>query len=79
MRCYICNKELVENVTEANQCKSHGEHIIHNGIRGKLISNQILCEICGCDYSRAPSIILCKRRIRDSFLNPVFFVLLGIQ
>lgn len=43
MRCYICNKELVENVTEANQCKSHGEHIIHNGIRGKLISNQILC------------------------------------
>ena len=52
MRCYICNKELVENVTEANQCKSHGEHIIHNGIRGKLISNQILCENCGCDYSR---------------------------
>lgn len=52
MRCYICNKELVENVTEANQCKSHGEHIIHNGIRGKLISNQILCENCGCNYSR---------------------------
>ena len=72
MRCYICNKELVENVTEPYQCKSHGEHIIHNGIRGKLISHQILCENCGCDYSRddaafckifAPFIVALKDRL----------------
>lgn len=52
MRCYVCNKEMVDNPTEANQCKVHGEHIIHNGIRGKLISHSILCEECGGAYSK---------------------------
>jgi hypothetical protein len=43
---------MVDNPTEANQCKVHGEHIIHNGIRGKLISHSILCEECGGAYSK---------------------------
>ncbi len=55
MRCYICNKELVENVTSTDQCQAHGEHIIHNGIRGKLISSQILCKRCGSKYSKEDS------------------------
>lgn len=44
MRCYICNREIVEKPINANQSKAHGEHIIHNGIRGKLITRTILCE-----------------------------------
>lgn len=55
MRCYICNKELVDNPAGDEQCQSHGEHIIHNGIRGKLISNQILCMDCGAGYSKEDS------------------------
>jgi hypothetical protein len=50
---------LVVNVTSADQCKIHGEHIIHNGIRGKLISSQILCKDCGGDYSKDDS-AFCK-------------------
>lgn len=59
MRCYICNKELVDNPAGDDQCQSHGEHIIHNGIRGKLISKHILCENCGSDYSKEDS-VFCK-------------------
>lgn len=59
MRCYICNKELVDNPVGDDQCQAHGEHIIHNGIRGKLISDQILCERCGSDYCKEDS-AFCK-------------------
>lgn len=59
MRCYICNKELVDNPVGDDQVQTHGEHIIHNGIRGKLISNQILCKACGGDYSKEDS-AFCK-------------------
>ncbi len=59
MRCYICNKELVDNPVGDDQCQTHGEHIIHNGIRGKLISDQILCKKCGGDYSKEDS-AFCK-------------------
>ena len=52
MRCYICNKEIVDNPINDKQCRAHGEHIIHNGIRGKLISKTILCEECGGKYSK---------------------------
>ena len=52
MRCYVCNKELVEQPLNDGQCKAHDEHIIHNGIRGKLTSHSILCEECGCKYSQ---------------------------
>lgn len=52
MRCYICNREMVDKPTDPSQCKAHGEHIIHNGIRGKLISRNILCEECGGAYSK---------------------------
>lgn len=52
MRCYVCNKELVEQPQNDGQCQSHEEHIIHNGIRGKLTSHSILCEECGCKYSQ---------------------------
>lgn len=51
MRCYVCNKEIIETPTNTSQCKAHGEHIIHNGIRGKLIANNILCKECGGLYS----------------------------
>lgn len=59
MRCYICNKELVDNPVGDDQCQTHGEHIIHNGIRGKLISSKILCKDCGADYSKDDS-AFCK-------------------
>ena len=59
MRCYICNKELVDNPVGDDQCQTHGEHIIHNGIRGKLISCQILCKDCGSAYSKEDS-AFCK-------------------
>lgn len=52
MRCYVCNKEIMDKPTSASYCKAHGEHIIHNGIRGKLISRTILCEECGGSYSK---------------------------
>ena len=65
MRCYVCNKEIVDNPTKTDECKAHGEHIIHNGIRGKLISRTILCEKCGCAYSKEDS-NFCK--IFDPFM-----------
>lgn len=65
MRCYICNRELSDNPTDATQCKAHGEHIIHNGIRGKLISKTILCEECGSKYSKEDA-AFCK--IFDAFI-----------
>lgn len=65
MRCYICNRELSDNPTDATQCKAHGEHIIHNGIRGKLISRKILCEECGLKYSKEDA-AFCK--IFDAFI-----------
>ena len=65
MRCYVCNKEIVENPTKEGECKAHGEHIIHNGIRGKLISRTILCEECGGKYSKEDS-NFCK--IFDPFI-----------
>ena len=52
MRCYVCNREMVDKPTDSSLCKAHGEHIIHNGIRGKLISRSILCEECGGAYSK---------------------------
>lgn len=52
MRCYVCNRKMVDKPTDSTQCKAHGEHIIHNGIRGKLISHAILCEECGGVYSK---------------------------
>lgn len=65
MRCYICNREIAENPTSPTQCKAHGEHIIHNGIRGKLISRTILCEECGSKYSKEDA-AFCK--IFDAFI-----------
>ena len=52
MRCYVCNREMLDMSTDSSLCKAHGEHIIHNGIRGKLISRAILCEECGGAYSK---------------------------
>lgn len=52
MRCYVCNRKMVDKPTDSTQCKALGEHIIHNGIRGKLISRAILCEECGGAYSK---------------------------
>lgn len=49
----------MDNPVGDDQCQTHGEHIIHNGIRGKLISSQILCKDCGADYSKDDS-AFCK-------------------
>lgn len=65
MRCYVCNRELVDSPTRDDECKAHGEHIIHNGIRGKLVSRKILCEECGGKYSKEDS-AFCK--IFDPFM-----------
>jgi hypothetical protein len=54
-KCYICNKELIEkNYYEQNKdCFSekpainHKEHIIQNGLYGKLKAEDILCSDCG--------------------------------
>lgn len=43
---------MVDKPTDSNQSKAHGEHVIHNAIRGKLISHSILCEECGGAYSK---------------------------
>lgn len=56
MKCYICNRELTtkKNLSpkeKINQSTTHGEHIIHNAIFGRLISKNILCEECGSKYS----------------------------
>ncbi|MCU8004388.1 hypothetical protein [Shewanella sp. SM96] len=48
MKCFICNKTLVQEVSNiATQCKTHCEHIIQNSLRGKLTSEDILCGECG--------------------------------
>lgn len=52
MRCYVCNKEIMDKPTSTSYCKAPGEHIIHNGIRGKLVSRTILCEECGGAYNK---------------------------
>lgn len=49
--CYICGKKLSDDGTD-DTVKRHKEHIIHNGIYGKLKSSIILCEKCGGAYSK---------------------------
>lgn len=52
MKCYVCNREMgTKNIPGA--CKTHREHIIHNAIGGRLVSDKILCEECGKKYSAA--------------------------
>lgn len=55
-RCYVCNKILVDVVSNSElECKKHGEHIIQNAIAGHYVSDRILCERCGNDYSKDDS------------------------
>ena len=49
--CYVCGMELSDDGTDGT-VKRHKEHIIHNGIHGKLKSSSILCEKCGSGYSK---------------------------
>ena len=48
--CYMCGKELSDDGS-GTTAKRHKEHIIHNGIYGRLKSSAILCETCGGKYS----------------------------
>lgn len=48
--CYLCGKELSDDGS-GTTAKRHKEHIIHNGIYGRLKSSAILCETCGGKYS----------------------------
>ena len=53
MRCYICNRELVDNSHGLNpkfQSVTHDEHILHAAIGGRLKSNKILCKECGSKF-----------------------------
>lgn len=50
--CYLCGKELSDD-GDGGTAKRHKEHIIHNGIYGRLKSSTILCEKCGGDYSKS--------------------------
>lgn len=49
--CYVCGKTLTNDGANGTT-KRHREHIIHNGIYGKLKSSTILCEQCGESYSK---------------------------
>lgn len=49
--CYSCGKKLSDDGANGT-VKRHKEHIIHNGIYGKLKSSTILCEKCGGAYSK---------------------------
>ena len=49
--CYVCGKTLTDDGANGTS-KRHKEHIIHNGIYGKLKSSTILCEQCGGAYSK---------------------------
>ena len=40
MKCYLCNEEITDDT-------KHYEHIIPNGIAGKLKSDTILHRACG--------------------------------
>ena len=45
--CYLCAR-----VFDGVKTRQHGEHIIQNAIGGALISEEILCEICGGKLGR---------------------------
>ena len=49
--CYVCGKTLSDDGANGT-AKRHKEHIIHNGIYGKLKSTTILCEQCGGAYCK---------------------------
>ena len=46
-KCYYCNQKF----DDKNHLR-HNEHIIQNAIGGRLKSNNILCEKCGCDLGK---------------------------
>ena len=53
MRCYLCNKELVELkdlIDPEHQGEDHVEHIIQNSIGGRLKANGLLCKGCGGEF-----------------------------
>lgn len=49
--CYVCGRKLSDDGA-VGTAKRHKEHIIHNGIYGKLKSSTILCRECGGAYSK---------------------------
>lgn len=50
-KCYLCSMPMLanknNNVPNDGNAYMHEEHIIHNGIGGRLRSSTILCEKCG--------------------------------
>lgn len=56
MKCYLCNRELVDRdcVTDKEtQGIIHKEHIIPDALHGRLCSTTILCEECGSKLGKA--------------------------
>ena len=52
--CYLCGYPLSDNPS-LNEVLPHSEHIIHNGIGGKLRTKKILCQKCGGSFSTEDS------------------------
>lgn len=52
--CYMCGKPLSDD-GKNDTVQRHKEHIIHNGLYGRLKSSSILCEKCGNAYSKEDS------------------------
>lgn len=52
--CYMCGKPLSDDGKD-DTVQRHKEHIIHNGLYGRLKSASILCEKCGNAYSKEDS------------------------
>lgn len=52
--CYMCGRPLSDD-GKSGTVQRHKEHIIHNGIYGRLKSTTILCAKCGNAYSKEDS------------------------
>jgi hypothetical protein len=56
MKRYICNRELKQKGQVQDpqvETETHEEHILHNALRGKISSREILCAGCGNDLNDA--------------------------
>lgn len=61
-KCFICGKELDE--------KTRPEHIIPNGIGGKLKSKKILCNQHNNEFSKLDELVCNDLMIQTNMLNP---------
>lgn len=56
MKCYLCNRDLIDRdliADKGTQGIIHKEHIIPDALHGRLCSTTILCEECGSKFGKA--------------------------